>query len=76
MCVIIYDWVNRLEALDLACDEAYMLAEEIAERYLRTVDKNHRCYESLWEFVHEIDFGQVLEECSYAEHIKRMFDIE
>lgn len=57
--IIAYDFAKDFEEIDLACDEAYELAEEIATRYLDCVDEEDRCYETLHDFCEQISFERV-----------------
>jgi hypothetical protein len=63
--ILAYDYCNEFEALDLACDEAFELAEEIASRYLKHRENiylseyNMPEYELLMEYCDSISFREV-----------------
>ena len=59
--IIAYDFCKELEAMELACDEAFDLAEEIANRYIKHAEENgiDQYYETLYEFCEEISFNEV-----------------
>ena len=50
--IIAYDYADKLEKLELACDEAYELAEKIADEYDEYTRENNieQYYETLQEF--------------------------
>lgn len=50
--IIAYDYADKLEELELACDEAYELAEKIADEYDEYTRENNieQYYETLQEF--------------------------
>lgn len=54
--IIGYDWYKELEKLELACDEAYELAEEIALRYKDFCLRNEwdEYYETLYTYCDEV----------------------
>jgi hypothetical protein len=62
--IIAYDYCKILESMELACDEAFDLAEEIANRYVKYTKENNidQYYESLIEYCEEISFNEVWEE--------------
>lgn len=60
--IIAYDFAERLGSMDLACDEAYGLAEEIATRYLDCVNEEDRCYETLHDFCEQTSFKLIWKE--------------
>lgn len=59
--IIAYDYCRELESMDLACDEAFDLAEEIANRYIKYTEeeKIDQYYESLIEYCNEISFYKI-----------------
>jgi hypothetical protein len=59
--IIAYDFCKELERMELACDEAFDLAEEIANRYIKYTEENgiDQYYESLYEYCEEISFDEV-----------------
>ena len=61
--VIAYDWGYVFESMELACDEAFNLAEEIANRYFEWLKENDDMaypeYELLYEFCDSISFEEV-----------------
>lgn len=59
--IIAYDFCKELERMELACDEAFDLAEEIASRYIKYTEENgiDQYYESLYEYCEEISFDEV-----------------
>jgi hypothetical protein len=59
--IIAYDFCKRLEEIDLACDEAFDLAEEIANRYIKYTEENgiDQSYDSLYEYCEELSFKEV-----------------
>ena len=62
--IIAYDFCARLEEMELACDEAFDLAEEIANRYLKYTEENgiDQYYDSLYEFCEDTSFSEVWEQ--------------
>lgn len=62
--IIAYDYGRIFEAIDLACDEAFELAEEIANRYIKHTEENgiDQYYETLCEYCNEISFEDIWEE--------------
>ena len=63
--IIGYDWYKELEKLELACDEAYELAEEIAKRYKTycSINEVDECYETLYAYCDEvISFKTILDD--------------
>ena len=59
--IIAYDYCKILESMELACDEAYELAEEIANRYIAYTKANNidQYYESLIDYCDSISFIDV-----------------
>lgn len=59
--IIAYDYCAELESMDLACDEAYDLAEEIANRYIQYTEENNIdiYYDSLNEYCNNISFYKI-----------------
>lgn len=62
--IIAYDYCRELESMELACDEAYELAEEIANRYIKYTEENEIdiYYDSLQEYCEEISFYDIWKE--------------
>ena len=62
--MIAYDYCRTLEDMDLACDEAYELAEEIANRYIQHTEENdiERYYDTYIEYCDNISFRDVWKE--------------
>lgn len=62
--IIAYDYCTELESMDLACDEAYELAEEIANRYIQYTKENDIdiYYDSLNEYCNDISFSEIWKE--------------
>ena len=62
--VIAYDFGNTFESMDLACDEAYELAEEIASTYIQYTEENEieQYYDTLNEYCNNISFDEIWEE--------------
>lgn len=62
--IIAYDFCARLEEMELACDEAFDLAEEIANRYFKYTEENgiDQYYDSLYEFCEDTSFDEVWEQ--------------
>lgn len=59
--IIAYDFCKELERMELACDEAFELAEEIANRYIKYAEDNgiEQYYETLYEYCDGISFDEV-----------------
>lgn len=59
--IIAYDCADKLEEMDLACDEAFELAEEICKLYNQYVLINNyeNYYETLLEFLERISFEDI-----------------
>lgn len=59
--IIAYDFCKELERMELACDEAFDLAEEIANRYIKYAEDNgiEQHYETLYEYCDGISFDEV-----------------
>ena len=59
--IIAYDFGKRLEEMDLACDEAFDLADEIADLYIKHTEENgiDQYYETLYEYCEELSFDEV-----------------
>jgi hypothetical protein len=64
--VLAYDYYYAFEAMDLACDEAFDLAEEIANRFLKWLEENddmvYSDYEILRKYCGETSFEEVWEQ--------------
>lgn len=62
--IIAYDYCKDLESMELACDEAFDLAEEIANRYIKYTEENNidQYYETLIEYCDSISFDEIWEE--------------
>lgn len=61
--VIIYDFGYVFDIMELACDEAYELAEEITNRYIRYTEENgiEQYYDTLYKYCEEISFNEIWE---------------
>ena len=61
--ILAYDFGDVFESMELACDEAFDLAEELANRYLEWLkdndDMNYPEYELLHEFCLNTSFDEV-----------------
>lgn len=59
--IIAYDFCKRLEEMELACDEAFDLADEIANRYIKYTEENEieQYYETLYEYCEDLSFDEV-----------------
>lgn len=62
--IIAYDYGRIFEGMELACDEAFELAEEIANRYIKYTEEEEidQHYETLCEFCNDISFSNIWEE--------------
>lgn len=62
--IISYDFGYIFSKMQLACDEAFELAEEITERYVNaTAEENgEECYETLHSFCNDISFHEIWEQ--------------
>ena len=64
--ILAYDYGSVFEAMELACDEAFELAEEITNRYRKWLKKNddpaYPEYEILQRFLNDISFYDVWQE--------------
>jgi F0F1-type ATP synthase gamma subunit len=68
--IIAYDYGKIFESMELACDEAYELAEEIANRFLKHMEEveadreyiKYSHYEILQEYCNSISFKDIWEE--------------
>ena len=62
--IIAYDFGWIFENMDLACDEAYELAEEIVKRYIKYTEENgiEQYYDTLYEYCEKIPFSEVWRE--------------
>ena len=65
--IIAYDYCRALEAMDLACDEAFELAEEITNGYIKYTEENgiDQYYETLIEYCNDINFNEVWKKMRY-----------
>lgn len=59
--IIAYDFCKRLEEMELACDEAFDLVDEIANRYIKYTEENEieQHYETLYDYCEKISFDKV-----------------
>ena len=61
--ILAYDYGKVFESMELACDEAFELAEEIANRYFEWLKENNDMeyseYELLTEYCNSISFCEV-----------------
>ena len=61
--ILAYDFADVFASMELACDEAFDLAEELANRYLEWLkdndDMNYPEYELLHEFCMTVSFDEV-----------------
>ena len=61
--ILAYDFADVFASMELACDEAFDLAEELANRYLEWLkdndDMNYPEYELLHEFCTTVSFDEV-----------------
>ncbi len=59
--IIAYDFCGKLEEMELACDEAFELADEITNRYIKYTEENNidQYYDSLYEYCANISFDEV-----------------
>lgn len=59
--VIAYDFGSIFDRMELACDEAYDLAEEITNRYIKYTEELgiEQYYETLYEYCESIFFEEV-----------------
>lgn len=62
--IIAYDYGKIFEDMDLACDEAFELAEEIVKRYTKYTEENgiEQYYETLCEYCNNISFSNIWKE--------------
>lgn len=62
--VICYDFGIFLNSLDLACDEAYTLADKIADKYIEFAKEQNlcMCYDELYSFCEGISFSDIWKE--------------
>ena len=62
--IIAYDFCKTLEDMELACDEAFELAEEIANRYIKYTEENgiDQYYDTLYGYCEEISFKDIWKE--------------
>ena len=62
--IIAYDFCGELERMELACDEAFELASELANRYIAYTEENgiEQYYETLHEYLEETSFDEVWKE--------------
>lgn len=65
--IIAYDFCRTFESMELACDEAFELAEEIANRYIQYTTENNidQYYDTLNEYCNNISFREVWEEMRF-----------
>lgn len=72
--ILAYDFGDIFESMELACDEAFDLAGEIASRYLEWLKENDDMaypeYELLHEFCDSISFEEVLKDIPHTEDRK------
>lgn len=54
--IIAYDFGHRFDAMELACDEAFELAEQIANFYIRDTLVEDRDYQTLYDYCEDLDF--------------------
>lgn len=59
--IIGYDYAEKLEEMDLACDEAYVLAKNIAIKYKKHALKNdiEEYYDTFINYTESISFDDV-----------------
>ena len=62
--IIAYDFGYIFDEMELACDEAFDLAEEIACRYSKYVTENEEeeYYQSLYDYCENISFNEIWDE--------------
>lgn len=62
--VIAYDFGYVFDSMNLACDEAYELSEEITNKYIKYTEENkiEQYYDTLYEYCEGISFNEVWEE--------------
>lgn len=62
--IIVYDFAQIFDKMNLACDEAYKLTEEIAKRYIKHTRENgiEQYYETLYEYCEELSFSEIWKE--------------
>lgn len=74
--IIAYDFGYVFDQMELACDEAYELAEEIAKRYVKYAEENkiEQCYESLYEYCKSISFNMLWNGIKMTEDKQKIYD--
>ena len=74
--IIAYDYGSRLDEMELACDEAFDLANEIADRYIRHTKANNidQWYGSLQEFCEDLSFADVWEQMKFMATMHTKYD--